>query len=96
LGILKNIKLIILLNRANDRILEGKSTFYVELEETYALVREATSSSLVVLDELGRGTSTFDGVSIAYSVLKYLSSEINCKILFSTHYHMLLDEFALY
>jgi len=58
---------------ASDRILENKSTFFVELEETKAICELATPDSLVIMDELGRGTSTFDGYSIAHSVLTYLS-----------------------
>jgi len=81
---------------ASDRILEGKSTFYVEMEETVQIVREATDRSLVIMDELGRGTSTYDGVSIAYGVLKYMAEHIKCMTLFSTHYHLLIEEFRLY
>ncbi|EAS01389.2 DNA mismatch repair MutS family DNA-binding domain protein (macronuclear) [Tetrahymena thermophila SB210] len=81
---------------ASDRLLEGKSTFLVEMEETGDIVKEATNQSLVLLDELGRGTSTFDGVSIAYGVLRYLVENVKCLTLFSTHYHMLVDEFKLY
>ena len=66
------------------------------MEETGDIVKEATSDSIVLLDELGRGTSTFDGVSIAYGVLRYLVDKIKCLTLFSTHYHMLIDEFKLY
>jgi DNA mismatch repair protein MSH6 len=57
---------------ASDRILENKSTFFVELEETKAIVEQSTKNSLVIMDELGRGTSTFDGYAIAHSVLKYM------------------------
>ena len=78
---------------ASDRILEGKSTFYVEMEETKNIIQFATFKSLAVLDELGRGTSTFDGYSIAHAVLKFLINRVKCRSLFSTHYHMLLDEF---
>ena len=78
---------------ASDRILEGKSTFFVEMEETKNVLQFATNRSLAILDELGRGTSTFDGYAIANAVMKYLINEKNCMTLFSTHYHMLLDEF---
>ena len=81
---------------ASDRILEGKSTFFVEMEETLNIVRDATKNSFVILDELGRGTSTYDGVAIAHAVLKYLADDIRCYTLFATHYHLLLDEFALF
>ena len=57
---------------ASDRILEGKSTFFVEMEETASVIKQATKHSLAIIDELGRGTSTFDGYSIAHAVLKYL------------------------
>lgn len=78
---------------ASDRILEGKSTFFVEMEETKNVIQFATHRSLAILDELGRGTSTFDGYSIAHAVLNYLINELKCRALFSTHYHMLLDDF---
>ena len=78
---------------ASDRILEGKSTFFVEMEECSNIIKHATKNSLVIIDELGRGTSTFDGYSIAHAVLKYLIKKIFCLTLFSTHYHMLLDDF---
>ena len=78
---------------ANDDILKGQSTFMVELSETSKILREATPRSLVILDELGRGTSTFDGYSIAYSVLFYLSTHTRCLGLFSTHYQKLTEEF---
>jgi DNA mismatch repair protein MSH6 len=57
---------------ASDYILEGKSTFYVEMEETKAILEKATSNSLAIVDELGRGTSTFDGYALADSVMNYL------------------------
>jgi len=79
---------------ASDRILENKSTFFVELEETKTIVEQATENSLVIMDELGRGTSTFDGYSIAHSVLTYLAKKIKCRALFTTHYHMLVEDFS--
>ena len=78
---------------ASDRLLEGKSTFFVEMEECHNVIKYATSKSLAILDELGRGTSTFDGYSIAHSVLDFLIKNIKCRTMFSTHYHMLLDDF---
>jgi DNA mismatch repair protein MSH6 len=72
---------------AQDSILEGKSTFYIEMEETKAILDQATPHSLVIFDELGRGTSTYDGQAIATSVLDYLVNKVNCRMLFSTHYH---------
>ena len=78
---------------ASDRILENKSTFFVELEETKAICELATPNSLVIMDELGRGTSTFDGYSIAHSVLSFLIRNASCRILFTTHYHMLVEDF---
>ncbi|GAA5799547.1 hypothetical protein HPULCUR_004963 [Helicostylum pulchrum] len=78
---------------ANDNIMGGQSTFMVELAETSKILREASSKSLVILDELGRGTSTFDGYSIAYSVLHYLSTHIGCLGMFATHYQTLCKEF---
>ena len=80
---------------ASDRILEGKSTFFVEMEETKNVIQFATHRSLAILDELGRGTSTFDGYSIAHAVLNYMINTIKCRALFSTHYHMLLDDFKV-
>ena len=61
---------------AADKLLEGKSTFFVEMEETSNAVKQGSFNSLVIMDELGRGTSTFDGVSIAYSVLKYIVENV--------------------
>ncbi|KAI8853214.1 muts domain V-domain-containing protein [Chytridium lagenaria] len=78
---------------ANDNIMSGQSTFMVELSETSRILKEATPNSLVVLDELGRGTSTFDGYAIAFSVLRHLLLETRCLGLFSTHYGMLTSEF---
>jgi len=78
---------------ASDRILEGKSTFYVEMEETRNILTFGTKRSLAIIDELGRGTSTFDGYSLANAVLRYLVINVKCRSLFATHYHMLLDDF---
>ncbi|KAI9278907.1 muts domain V-domain-containing protein [Phascolomyces articulosus] len=78
---------------ANDNILRGESTFMVELQETSKILHEATPRSMVILDELGRGTSTFDGYAIAYSVLHYLSIHVGCLAMFSTHYQTLCQEF---
>lgn len=79
----------------NDCILlAGQSTFYVELSETSSILRLATPRSLVILDELGRGTSTFDGNAIAYAVVKHLTESIGCRTLFATHYHSLCEEFS--
>jgi len=77
---------------ANDKIMEGSSTFLVELQETSNILKHATNRSLVILDELGRGTSTFDGTAIAYAVIQYLKKK-GALTLFSTHYHMLMEEF---
>eukprot|EP00158_Paraphelidium_tribonemae_P008718 Partr_v1_DN28659_c1_g1_i1_m50553 putative Component of the post-replicative DNA mismatch repair system (MMR). Heterodimerizes with msh-2 to form MutS beta, which binds to DNA mismatches thereby initiating DNA repair. Msh-3 provides substrate-binding and substrate-specificity to the complex. When bound, the MutS beta heterodimer bends the DNA helix and shields approximately 20 base pairs. Acts mainly to repair insertion-deletion loops (IDLs) from 2 to 13 nucleotides in size, but can also repair b len=79
---------------ANDNILAGQSTFMVELTETARILSEATPRSMVILDELGRGTSTFDGYGIAYSVLTHLATKIKCLGLFSTHYGLLTGEYA--
>ncbi|CAI5712053.1 unnamed protein product [Hyaloperonospora brassicae] len=79
---------------ASDRILAGQSTLYVELAETATILNHATRHSLVILDELGRGTSTFDGTAIAYSVVEHLLSDIRCRTMFATHYHSLVEEYA--
>ena len=70
---------------ASDRILCGQSTFFVELAETAAAARGATRRSLVIVDELGRGTSTYDGTAIASATLKYLVKRNKCLTLFATH-----------
>ncbi|KAG7351489.1 DNA mismatch repair protein MutS [Nitzschia inconspicua] len=77
---------------ASDRILLGQSTFFVELAETAAALRGATRRSLVIMDELGRGTSTFDGTAIASATVKHLVQRSQCLTLFATHYHSLLEE----
>lgn len=71
---------------ASDDLARGQSTFMVEMVETANILRNATNRSLVILDEIGRGTSTYDGISIAFSVAEYLLKEINAKTLFATHY----------
>jgi DNA mismatch repair protein MutS len=78
---------------ASDNIARGQSTFMVEMQETANILHAATSRSLVVLDEIGRGTSTFDGLSIAWAVAEYLASNPRArpKTLFATHYHELTD-----
>ena len=63
------------------------------MEETKNILKQATRRSLAILDELGRGTSTFDGYAIAHSVLKYMVNTLKCRAMFATHYHMLLDDF---
>ena len=77
---------------ATDRILSGQSTFFVELAETSAALRGASRRSIVIMDELGRGTSTFDGTAIADATLRHLVSTNNSLVLFATHYHSLLDD----
>eukprot|EP00798_Chlamydomonas_sp_ICE-L_P014771 gene14772-20821_t len=80
---------------AHDRIVSGESTFQVEMVETASCLLNASPASLLVLDELGRGTSTFDGYALAYAVLSYVASTIGCRTLFATHYHGLCAEPAL-
>ncbi|CEG41742.1 dna mismatch repair protein msh6 [Plasmopara halstedii] len=79
---------------ASDRILAGQSTLFVELAETATILNHATSHSLVILDELGRGTSTFDGTAIAFAVIEHLLGDIQCRTMFATHYHSLVEEYA--
>ena len=76
---------------AGDDLARGRSTFLVEMQETANILNNATSRSLIVLDEIGRGTSTFDGISIAWSVAEYLCGKTKAKTLFATHYHELTD-----
>jgi DNA mismatch repair protein MutS len=74
---------------ASDNLVRGQSTFMVEMSETSAILHTATQKSLVLLDEIGRGTSTYDGVSIAWSVSEYLHDKVKCKTVFAPHYHEL-------
>ena len=76
---------------ASDNIQEGQSTFMVEMSETAKIIRHATSKSMIILDEIGRGTSTYDGLSIAWSLVEYFTKKLKAKTLFASHYHELID-----
>ncbi|MDD7592972.1 MAG: DNA mismatch repair protein MutS [Peptoniphilaceae bacterium] len=76
---------------ARDHLARGESTFMVEMKEMADILREATSESFLILDEVGRGTSTNDGLSIAYAILEYLADHLAAKTLFATHYHELTE-----
>lgn len=76
---------------ASDDLVSGESTFMVEMKEASNAIANATKNSLILFDELGRGTATFDGMSLAEAILEYIHNKIGCKTLFSTHYHELTD-----
>jgi DNA mismatch repair protein MutS len=74
---------------ASDNLARGRSTFMVEMVETAAILSQATPNSLVILDEIGRGTSTYDGLAIAWAVVEAMHDDVRCRTLFATHYHEL-------